>query len=230
MIETQLRSGLHALAEEIRPDRPPIGEPGHKRARQRRWRVVAVAGVLVAGGAAAQATGLLPDPVTRVFERITGWGHAPDVRVDSAHIVATASGSGTTYELWVAEGDHGGICQYLRFVRPGSPENGPRGCVNDPRGMFGGDLYSSIDSGYGDDLLFSGHAPVGASSVEATLRTGHRITAPVGHEGFFLSVATIPGGDSSMASIRALNADGTEAASRSYTQPTDPSPTGESSP
>src|SRR5688500_5168980 len=127
-LETTLRRGLTALADDVRPEVPELVQ-----ARRRRRRP-ATAGLLLAGTIAltgtAAALGAMPTAVEERFEEAIGWGNTPDLVAADARIVATASLDGTTYEYWVAEGPDGGRCEYLRQVRAGEPENGSRACMD----------------------------------------------------------------------------------------------------
>ncbi|MCU1375450.1 MAG: hypothetical protein JWO68_2736 [Actinomycetia bacterium] len=185
-VETTLRRGLHALADEIDPVTPPLPRPA-----RRRWRRPLVVGVFVGGtllgGAAATGTGLLPEPVQSMFDRSTAWGPY-GVDPDDARLVATASLDGTTWEYWVADGPTGGRCEHVRQVRAEVSRESSAACfMPSEHGQPPDQLWASGGTGRGPDTI-GGRAPVGAVAVLVTLGDGRQDRLPIQRDRHFFGV------------------------------------------
>lgn len=227
--ETRLRRGLAALADEIDPTIPqaPNLDAGIEPPGSRSRRVLAVValagGVSLAGGVAAAASGLVPEPVASVFREITNSDSAGDVRPEDARVVATFSLDGTTYEYWVSESADGDRCEYMRFVRGGEPENGWKRCDQQVSEHHNDELALSGGSGVPDNQLeFSGRAPQEAAVVVLSFMDGSSLTAPLQDDGYFVVATNSPvlvdHADFPVVAIEARSTSGDVIARRNYSR------------
>jgi hypothetical protein len=186
----------------------------------------AIVGGLALTGVAAAATGTVPDPVRDRFREAVGWGHTPDVDPAAAHLIASASFDGATYEYWISEGADGGRCEYLRFLRDGEPDNGPRMCLDDDDGptVIEGypDFYVTGGSAFTPDvMLLAGRVPKGSAVVVVTLDDGTELRQHVPRDRFFLLAGRTPGpavvvGRKPLRSLVAYDDEGRVVARRDY--------------
>jgi hypothetical protein len=218
-VETTLRRGLHALADDVDPVAPALATLLEVR-RPRRHRALA-AGALVGSvlllGAGATATGRMPAPVQSAFDRMAGWGDY-GVSPDDAQLVATATLDGVNAEYWVSVVPGGRRCEHVRLITDGRSREGWSGCAMDADQLSGSpELFTAYSTGSRQPNDLAGHAPGGTATVIVRFADGTADQLPVTERGYFLGLYRRDLED--VRSIDALDAAGDVIARRQLSRP-----------
>ncbi len=234
-VETALREGLHAYAEETTPGcfpPPPASiaaRAGERRRGLPRWFKVTAGlagGLLLTTGAAA-ALGELPGPVSTMLQEMRSWGFA--VTDENAQRMASASRDDVTYELWRTSGPSGDECLSVRVIRAGvdMDHGGESQCAYDsPASPYELLVVGTTprlapwEDRLGRHPTLAGRLPVPATHVEVDLSDGTTHRWAAGPDGWFLIVmpTDVPEGTTALL-VRATTVDGRTVAERSLAVP-----------
>lgn len=199
--DEQGRAAFRQIMDSGTPAHKPEALPAHRPKRRRRWTVVGgVALVLAGAGAAANATGLVPDGVVKGLTKVGQDDKEDGLRAltDRAKLRAeTRSPKGDVVQFWEAPNVSGGLCTYLRILpKGGGKEDGGNGCGvpdNIPdQEKSAWDRVASFSSEPSVDgrTVSYGHVEpaLKITSLRLTLGDGRRLSIPVKPDGYFISL------------------------------------------